>query len=141
MAPAQIVIDTNVLISALRSNKGAAFKLLSLIGTGKFDIHLSVPLVLEYEDAAKRLLHQESPLTTQAIDDIIDYICLEAYKHEIFFLWRPFLKDPGDDLVLELAVKSGCPFIVTYNTKDFIGIQQFGIQAITPQALIKKLGV
>jgi predicted nucleic acid-binding protein len=77
---------------------------LALVGAGRFDIHLSVPLVLEYEDVLTRegaKLQQ----TKHAIMDVIDYHCAVAKKHPVFFLWRPFLRDPKDDLVLELAVK------------------------------------
>jgi predicted nucleic acid-binding protein len=59
----------------------------------------------------------------------------------IFFLWRPHLKDPGDDMVLELAVKAGCQYIVTHNGRDFAGCERFGIQAFTPGAFLKQIGV
>ena len=116
-----IVIDTSVLIAALRSRRGAAHKLLLLLGQDKFVAYISVPLVLEYEDAAKRLIG-EIPLTGQAIDHILDYICQTAHSKKIFFLWRPFLPDPKDDMVLELAVTASCDFIVTYNNRDFQGV-------------------
>lgn len=135
----QIVIDTNVFISALKSKKGASFKLLSLIGGGSFEINLSVPLVLEYEDVAKRSELQLS-IDQKYIDDILDYLCQVANRHDIFFLWRPFLKDPKNDLVLELAVKARGKFILTYNLKDFNGIDQFGIQAITPKEFLEHIG-
>src|ERR1700730_18569163 len=102
--PLQIVLDTNVLTAALRSQRGASFKLLSLVGVAPdFQINLSVPLVLEYEEVAKRQ-KEETGLTDPDIEDILDYLCSVANRHRIFFLWRPFLNDPGDDMVLELAV-------------------------------------
>ena len=97
------MLDTNVFISALRSRKGASFKVLSLVGTGSFQISVSVPLVLEYESAAKRM-SRIIGLAHSDIDDIIDYICHVARRQDIFYLWRPFLRDPMDDMVLELAV-------------------------------------
>ncbi len=139
MSAYHIVLDTNVLIAALRSRRGAAHRLLLLVGSEKFTLHVSVPLVLEYEDAALRLVGQ-SALTSEDIDAILDYICSVAVHHEIFYLWRPFLPDPGDDMVLELAVAGHCDFIVTYNRKDFAGSEQFGIQAITPQAFLERIG-
>lgn len=74
------------------------------------------------------------------IDDILDYMCAVGEHREIFYLWRPFLRDPSDDMVLELAVESECDFIVTYNTRDFEGIGQFGVMAITPQQLLLRIG-
>ena len=136
----QIVIDTNILVSAIRSNQGASFKLLSLIGKSKFEFHVSVPLVIEYEDALKRQV-KNSPLTNQDIDDLLDYLCKVAKQQSIFFLWRPQLKDPKDDLVLELAVNSGSQFIVTYNIKDFEQSEKFGVKAIKPHEFLKMIGV
>lgn len=136
----RIVLDTNVLISALRSRKGASFRVLGLVGTGYFQISLSVPLVLEYESAAKRM-SKFIGLTHSDIDDVIDYLCYVAKHQDIFYLWRPFLRDPLDDMVLELAVASSSDIIVTHNIRDFTRIEQFGIQAITPQQFLKEIGV
>lgn len=132
-----VVIDTNVLISALRSNRGASFKLISLVGTGKFDISLSVPLLVEYEAVSKREKFEHFIDTD--IDDLLNYLCKVADKRDIFFLWRPFLKDPKDDMVLELAVEAGCEYIITYNLDDFKGIEQFGVEAITPKQFLIKI--
>lgn len=79
-------------------------------------------------------------LSRSQIEDVLDYHCSVGRHHEIFFLWRPFLKDPHDDLVLELAVKAGCSFIVTYNRRDFAGCEQFGIEAITPGDFLRRTG-
>jgi putative PIN family toxin of toxin-antitoxin system len=138
--PTQIVIDTNVFVSALRSTRGASYRLLSMVGeSSKFEINLSVPLVLEYEDAAYRSAIA-SGLSTQDIDDILDYLCMVANRRQIFFLWRPQLRDPKDDMMLEVAVESHCDYVVTFNKKDFTGIEEFGIRALTPQEFLKKLG-
>jgi putative PIN family toxin of toxin-antitoxin system len=134
-----VVIDTNVFISGLRSRRGASFKLLSMLGEGAFDISVSVPLVLEYETIARRQARALG-LDSATIDDILDYLCQVALRREIFFLWRPFLKDPKDDLVLELAVESESEFIITYNRRDFAGTEKFGIKVLTPKEFLKKLG-
>ena len=134
-----IVIDTCVLISALRSRNGASFKLLSLIDSKKFTFFLSVPLVLEYEAVAKRM-SRNLGLTHSDIEDIIDYLCAVGELRKVHFLWRPNLKDPSDDFVLELAVESECNYIVTHNIKDFIGIKKFNLKAIAPQELLRTIG-
>jgi len=139
MSGPQIVLDTNVFIAALRSQPGASHRLLMLVGTGQFEINLSVPLVLEYEDVAKRQA-TEIGLSLKAIDDILSYLCSVAVQHRIHYLWRPLLPDPKDDLVLELAVAGQCEYIVTYNDRHFRGSEQFGIHLIRPQELLEKIG-
>lgn len=134
-----IVVDTNVLVSALRSKNGYSFKLLSIIDDERFKIFISVPLILEYEDAIKRQ-KTKIKLKKSEIDDVLDYICLIAEQRNIFFLWRPYLKDPGDDMLLELAVESECDYIITFNIKDFGGIEKFGIKAISPKEFLLMIG-
>ncbi|MDE0553464.1 MAG: putative toxin-antitoxin system toxin component, PIN family [Candidatus Poribacteria bacterium] len=135
----QIVIDTNAFISALLSQRGAAYRLLMLIDSGLFEVNLSVPLIIEYEAVSKRILNQ-TKLTGQELTDILDYLCTVANKRQIFFLWRPFLPDPGDDMVLELAVSAGCQYIVTFNQEHFVGCEQFGIQVVTPREFFEQMG-
>lgn len=135
----RIVIDTNVFVSALRSRRGASYRLLMLLGGKRFDISVSVPLILEYEDAAKRL-GREFGLTSADIEDILDYVCSIADLREIHYLWRPILKDPRDDHVLELAVGASAQFIVTYNCRDFTGAERFGIKVVTPHEFLKRIG-
>jgi putative PIN family toxin of toxin-antitoxin system len=135
----QVVIDTNVIVAGLRSRRGSAFQLLALIGTGLFDLHLSIPLVLEYTEVLLREL-PNLYLGREEVDDLIDFYCAVGGHHEIFFLWRPFLRDPKDDMVLELAVKAGCESIITYNTRDFAGVEQFGIKLLEPSEFLRLIG-
>jgi putative PIN family toxin of toxin-antitoxin system len=139
VATPQVVIDTNVLVAGLRSRRGSAFRLLSLVGMGQFEIHLSVPLVFEYEDVLLREL-PHLQVTKEAVEALIDFHCAVARHHPIFFLWRPFLRDPKDDMILELAVKAGCEFIVTYNARDFAGVEQFGIRVTDPGTFLQHIG-
>jgi putative PIN family toxin of toxin-antitoxin system len=127
----QIVLDTNVLIAGLRSRRGASFELLSRLGGDAFEINVSVPLVLEYE-AVARAHARELGLTHTDVDDVLDYLCAVGHRRQIFYLWRPFLPDPQDDMVLEVAVEAGCDMIVTFNLRDFVGVEQFGLRALTP---------
>lgn len=140
MTPPQVVLDTNVIVAGLRSRRGAAFQVLSLVGKGQFDINVSVPLVLEYEEVLGRLV--SAGLTTQSVvDAVLDYHCQVGHRHEIFFLWRPYLRDPDDDMVLELAVKAECQFVVTFNVRDFAGVDRFGLQPLTPGEFLHRIGV
>ncbi len=136
---ASIVLDTCVFISALRSRQGASFKLLSVIGNEEIDLYLSAPLVLEYEAVAKRF-SRTIGLTHSNIEDIIDYLCTIGKHRQVHFLWRPNLKDSGDDFILELAVESGCNYIVTHNLKDFVGSEKFQVEVVTPQKLLRIIG-
>src|SRR3990167_866796 len=124
-----IVMDTNVLLTALKSSKGASYRLLALLEESCFVTHLSTPLVAEYEALLKR---GHLTLSEQQIDDIIDFICAKSIHHKIFYLWRPVLKDAHDDFVLELAVKANA-MIVTWNLNDFKRAGSFGIRVITPR--------
>ncbi|MFN8448211.1 MAG: PIN domain-containing protein [Anaerolineae bacterium] len=93
-----------------------------------------------YEDVLTRQSGTTIPLSGTQIGDVLDYLCSVARHFRVYYLWRPILRDPHDDLVLELAVGAECPFIVTYNRSDFVGIEQFGIKAITPKALLERIG-
>lgn len=139
MRTPEVVIDTSVMVAGLRSRNGASARLLSLVGSGRFGINLSVPLVLEYEDVLLRP-ELEIPITPSDVRDIIDYHCSVARLHRIFFLWRPYLRDAGDDMVLELAVRAGCQFIITFNERDFVGSEDFGVRAVTPADFLRQIG-
>ncbi len=135
MSGPNIVVDTNVLIAALRSDRGSSNELLAQAGDGKFKICLSVALMLEYEDVCKRLAGQLS-LTLADVDDILDYIYSVSELTTVHFHWRPSLPDPSDDMVLELAVASQSPFIVTFNASDFTGTEAFGVTACSPREFL-----
>ncbi|MEM1041342.1 MAG: putative toxin-antitoxin system toxin component, PIN family [Bacteroidota bacterium] len=139
MSTPQIVLDTNVIVSAQRSRRGASSKLVSLVGTGAFDIHLAVPLALEYEAVLARQ-REELGLSQEDVGDVVDALCALAVPHRIYFSWRPYLRDAGDEHVLELAVAAGCDYIVTYDRRDFVGAEQFGVGVIDPRAFLQKIG-
>lgn len=133
-----IVLDTNVLYAGLRSRDGASFQVLQRIRSGRFDIALSVGVLLEYEEVLK-LKSAELGLTIRDIDDVIDYLCSVSRLQEVFFLWRPYLTDADDDMLLELAVAAGCDAIVTFNTRDFAGSQKFGVRVLTPPQFLREI--
>lgn len=130
-----IIIDTNVLLTALKSSLGTSYRLLSMIQSDRLAIHISAPLIAEYESVLKR---GHLALSDQQIDDIIDFICAKAMHHKIFYLWRPVLKDPDDDFLLELAVKANA-MIVTWNLADFKRAAAFDIRVMTPRDFLNEL--
>ena len=130
-----IVLDTNVLVSAMRSSLGASYRLLQRIDKAPLSLHISTPLVLEYEAVLKR----NNSLSHANIDAVVDYLCHISEKHGIFYLWRPILRDPQDDHILELAVKANA-MIITWNLKDFApASSRFGLGVETPRGLLKIL--
>lgn len=135
-----IVIDTCVIVSALRSKRGASFLLLSRIDSEGFDILLSTALLLEYEEVVRRTA---SALWVEPdkVEDVLNYLCGISVKPGIFFSWRPLLKDQDDDMILELAVAGRADYIVTFNTDDFKGAERFGINVVTPKEFLIKIGV
>ena len=132
-----IVVDTNVIYSALRSSLGASYILLDSISEGKVDYAVSAALVFEYEDVLKRPSNG-LVFTDFEIDEFVDSIISLSHRFSPYFLWRPFLKDRKDDMVLELATVSNSEFIVTFNIKDFTGSKNLGVTAITPYEFIRK---
>ena len=111
-----------------------------LLESQKFEFNLSVPLAIEYEEAAKRLVGKKTALKAADIDDILDYLYSLANRRKVYYLWRPFLTDPKDDMILELAVSAGCGIIVTYNKADFEGVKQFGIRLMTALEFLREIG-
>lgn len=139
MAP-RVVLDTDVLVSGLRSRGGASHRLLSLVGTGRFIHVVSVALLFEYEAAVMRPA-SGIRLTRTVRNDVLDYVCTTAQRQAIYFLWRPVLPDPSDDLVLEIAAHGRCDRIVTFNIRDFSGSERLGVHAQTPRDFLRFLGV
>jgi len=110
-----------------------------MVGDERWSLNLSVPLVLEYEQTIKRVCGGRA-LSDDDIDRVLEFLCTTANLRPIFFLWRPFLPDPKDDFVLELAVESRADFLVTFNAKDFVGAERFGIRTVTPQEFLAIIG-
>jgi putative PIN family toxin of toxin-antitoxin system len=127
-----IVLDTNVLVTALKSSRGASYQLLTMLESSQFQVHISTTLVAEYEAVLKRGL---LTLSESQIDDVLDFVCAQAKHHKIYYLWRPILKDPADDFVLELAVKSQAR-IITWNINDFKRALTMGVVVQTPREFL-----
>ena len=138
--PYQLIVDTNVLVSGLRSPRGASYQILTRLKDDRWQINLSVPLILEYET----LLTRESVdlnLDRPTIDRILNNICAISNHHRIFYLWRPVAKDPNDDFLIDLAIKAKADYIITYNQKDLMpATQRFGLQIVTPKAFLQLVG-
>ena len=139
----RFVIDTNVVLSALISKNGASYQIMRwLFESGQQGSVVSIPLVIEYEDVLMRSDHRQRypQFGDEDLVRFIDDICAVSIHQPIFYLWRPFLSDPKDDMVLETAFNGNAELIVTHNVRDFrlVG-DKFAIRAITPGDFLQRL--
>lgn len=134
-----IIIDTSVLVAALRSRTGASHALVRSLPHPRFRIALSVALYMEWQAVLTRPEHLPPGATPAQALAFVRYLASIAHLQDIYYLWRPFLRDPNDDMVLECAVASGSRFIVTHNLSDFRRIESFGVQAVTPAQFLHSL--
>lgn len=139
MKPYQIVLDTNVLLTGLRSRRGASYKLLTMLNDDRCQLNVSTALVFEYEEVLKRERVQLG-LSLEDIDALLDGICAIANKRDIFYLWRPVAIDPDDDFLLDLAVESQADFLITYNQRDLQPAERFGIKVVSPKQFLQQIG-
>ena len=135
----RIVLDTNVLVSALRSHNGASFALVSALPDPRFRICLSVTLYAEWQAVLTRPEHLPPGAGARTAIGFTRYLASIAHLQDVHFLWRPFLRDPNDDMVLECAVASGANTIITHNVRDFARAASLGVQARTPGQFLKTL--
>jgi predicted nucleic acid-binding protein len=136
--PVRVVLDSSVLVAALRSRRDASFRVLELLRAKRFEIALSVPLALEHEATLVRH-SRELSLSISEATGLVDYLCSAGQLQEIHFLWRPALSDPADEFILELAVAGQCAAIVTHNVRDFGGAKSFDIAVLTPGEFLRSL--
>jgi predicted nucleic acid-binding protein len=133
----KIVLDTNVLVSAVRSRRGASFAILQRIGVA-WEPLISVPLILEYEAAGKREAEKLS-IPGSTVDAIVGAFCFFGRETKVHFRVRPFLPDPGDEFLLELAIAGAADAIVTHNVRHFAGSERFGVGVLRPLEFLRKI--
>jgi putative PIN family toxin of toxin-antitoxin system len=134
----RVVLDTSVMVAAMRSDRGASRKLLVWALEGRFILLISVPLMFEYESVMTRPEHlQASRLSAEDIQAILDAVVTIGEAVALDYLWRPALPDADDDMVLETAVKGSADQIVTFNSRDFRTVARaFGIDVMSPSAAV-----
>lgn len=133
----RVVFDTNVLVAAARSRLGASYALLRAVPSATFQLCLSVPLYTEWQEVLTRSENVPPGQTPEDARRFIRYLASQSHLQQVHFLWRPFLRDPDDDMVLELAFAARCRHIVTHNVKDFHGAEQLGIEPLLPGEFLK----
>ena len=132
----KVVFDTSLLVAAVRSKQGASFALVSALPSSQFQICLSVALYVEWQAVLARTEHLPPNQQVENTLAFLRYLASVAHLQDIYYLWRPQLRDPNDDMVLELAVAAQAKYIVTHNIRDFQNLK-FDIVAITPADFLK----
>jgi putative PIN family toxin of toxin-antitoxin system len=135
-----MVLDTDVIIAALRSTKGASAEIIRHVLRGKMRIELTVAMALEYEAVAMRTEHLiAGDLTATEALNLIDSLIALAKPVEIHFRWRPQLRDVDDEMVLEAAINADDRTIVTFNARDFSGAERFDVKVLSPRDILERL--
>lgn len=132
----KVVFDTSLLVATVRSKQGASYALVSSLPSTRFEICLSVTLYVEWQAVLTRKEHLPPNQRAENALAFLRYLASIAHLQDIYYLWRPQLRDPNDDMVLELAVASQAKYIVTHNVRDFQNLK-FDVQAITPSEFLK----
>lgn len=136
----RVVIDTNVLVAAVRSRLGASFALVRSIPSPEFQPCLSVGLFAEWQEVLTRSENLPPGQTAENARGFVRYLASQCHLQEIHFLWRPFLADADDDMVLELAFAASCLHIITHNIQHFRGSEQLGVTALSPREFLTLIG-
>lgn len=136
---ARVVVDTNVLVAATRNRLGPSFALMQAVRRGVVQMCCSPALFLEYEDVLKRTPQlRASGLAVGDVDAILGELAGLLLAVQTHYHWRPQLRDPSDEMVLEAAVNAPANAIVTYNMRDFVPAGHFGIDVLNPEQTFRR---
>ena len=137
----RLILDTATIVAAIRSDAGASHRLLAAALQRRFTLLVSVPLMIEYQAVTTRPEHLDaSGLSAGDVEVLLDAVAAVAEPVRLAFLWRPAVRDPDDDMVLEAAVNGSADAIVTFNARDFRGVAgRFGIRVLAPGEAWKAL--
>lgn len=136
----RLVLDSDVVVAAMRSPRGASAALLRAARDGRITLLMSVPLAVEYEAVCRRAEHRTAAELSEAeLAIFLDAVMAMAEPVETHFLWRPQLRDPGDEMVLEAAANGGADALVTFNLRDFgMAPSRLGIELLTPREALAR---
>ena len=134
-------MDTDTIIAAMRSPSGASAAIVRAVRQGEATLVLSVPLAMEYEAVCRRPGHrEEAGLSSDEVEIFLEVIIAMAEPVLTHFLWRPHLRDPNDEMVLEAAVNGRADVLVTFNVRDFGRIAtSFGIEVLRPREALRRI--
>jgi putative PIN family toxin of toxin-antitoxin system len=134
------VLDTDVIVAAMRSPTGASAALLLAVLEGRLSMLLNVPLAIEYEAICLRQEHRlAAGLSEDQVQQFLDGVVTLSEPVESHFLWRPRLRDPEDEMVLEAAVNGRADAIITFNARDFGAVPlTFGVSVLSPAEALRR---
>ena len=135
----RVILDTNVILAAMRSRTGASHRLLLTIGHSRWQSVVTPALMYQYEDVARRPGNAPG-LSPQEITNILNLIYQHSHRQLVWFSWRPLSSDPGDDAILEAAIAGGCDLVVSFNERHLRAARAFGIEVLKPADLLKLIG-
>jgi putative PIN family toxin of toxin-antitoxin system len=141
MYASAMILDTDVIVAAIRSTSGASAEIVRRVLRREMRIEMSVALVLEYEAVATRAEHlQAGGLSEAEATNLIDALAGVADPVDIHFRWRPQLRDADDEMVLEAAINAQDRTIVTFNIRDFaMAADKFNVTLATPRQILETL--
>jgi putative PIN family toxin of toxin-antitoxin system len=130
----RVALDTNVLVAALRSDRGASRQLLLGALERSYQLVASVPLMIEYEAVLSRAEHVlAAGLSAEEVQTLLDAVAMVADPVRLAYLWRPLLTDTEDDMVLETAINGRAEILVTLNLRDFAAAKgMFDVLILSP---------
>jgi len=136
-----VVLDTDAVVAGMRSPSGASAALIRAARQGRVTLLVSVPLAIEYESVCRRAEHRiAAGLSDRQVDVFLDAVLAMAEPVETHFLWRPQLRDPNDEMVLEAAVNGRADVLVTFNRRDFgTAPEQFGVAVLLPREALGRI--
>lgn len=135
----RVIVDTNVLVAATRNRNGPSFALIQQVRAGRMVMCCSPALFLEYEDVLQRAEQRAaSSLRVKDVNAILNELAALLEPVLTHYQWRPQLRDPADEMVLEAAVNAQVDALVTYNLRDFAPAMRFGISVLTPEQAFKQ---
>ena len=137
----KVAFDTDVIVASLRSRSGASNALLHALSAGQVEAVASVPMMLEYEAILMRPeQRQATGMSVQDVNIFLDTLALLIIPVMPYFLWRPQLRDPDDEMVLDAAINGGAKAVITFNVQDFLPAStQFNVQVLTPAEVLRQL--
>ena len=135
----RVVLDTNVIVAAMRSRVGASHRLLLTMGHPRWQSVVTPALMYQYEEVARRPGNAPG-LSAQDVSDILDLIYQRSHRQFVYFRWRPVSPDPGDDLVLDAAIAGRCDVVVSFNERHLRPAGEFGIEVLKPAEFLKRIG-
>jgi putative PIN family toxin of toxin-antitoxin system len=137
----RLILDTAIMVAAMRSDAGASRRLLMAGLERRLTLLASVPLMIEYQAVMTRPEHlKASGLSAADVGVLLDAVAAVVEPVRLAFHWRPVVRDPDDDMVLEAAVNGRADALVTFNIRDFVGVaERFGVTVLSPGEAVKRL--